>query len=234
MDEPEDDSTPAPPHPARAWAFYAGIVGALVALAVSAKGILSSGSSTAAIGFVFVPFIAIAVAVLAGVWGLALGTVVSHHRGVRGALRPVLLMAWVVSVAAPTAVAWEVAAGLALQREVHALESLDAAGLEAAFSGSRFRDDKFFLGAVAQHGAASPRLLERIAALPDPALRESMGSLWDVMGRNREGASVLRLVARHPATPADVLRRLAADEDVPLSREAAQALERRAKLRPPG
>lgn len=234
MDDTEDDATPAPPHPARAWAFYAGIAGGLCALAVSSRGILSSGSTVAAIGFVFVPFIAIAVSVLAGVWGLALGTVVTHHRGVRVALRPVLLMAWVVSVAAPAAVAWEVAAGLALQREVRALASMDAAGLEAASAGSRFRDNKFFLGALAQQRAASPRLLERIAALPDPALRESMGSVWDVMGGNREGASVLRLVARHPATPPDVLRRLAADEDARLSSEAAQALERRAKPGPPG
>lgn len=229
MDEPEDDAPAAPPHPARAWAFFAGIAGALAACVVSVKGILSSGGSTAAIGFVFVPFIAIAVSVLAGAWGLALGTVVSHHRGARVALRPVLIMAWVVSIAAPAAVAWEVAAGFALQREVHALASLDAAGLESAQAGSRFRDNKFYLGALAQHPAASASMLARIAALPDPALRESMGSVWDVMGANREGASVLRLVARHPATPPEVLRRFAAHEDALLSKEAAQALERLAK-----
>lgn len=234
MDEPGHDDPVAPPHPARTYAFVAGVVGALGAVAVSVKGILASGSATAAIAFVFVPFIAIAVAVLAGVWGLALGTVVSHHRGARVALRPVLLMAWVVSVAVPAAVGWEVAAGYALQREVHALARLDAAGLEAAQAGSRFRGNKFFLGALAQHRAASPALLARIAALPDPALREDMGSLWDVMGENRKGVSVLRLVAQHPSTPADVLQRLAADEDPLLAKEATQALERRGKARPPG
>jgi len=212
-----DESAPAaPPHPARTYAFVAGIGGALAAAVVSVKGILSSGSSTAAIGFVFVPFIAIAASILAGVWGLALGTVVSHHRGARPALRPVLIMAWVVAVAAPAAVAWEVAAGFALQRAVHALAPLDAAGLEAAQEGARFRDNKFFLGALAQHRQASPRLLERIASLPEPELREAMGSLWDVMGENRKGVSVMRLVARHPSTEPAVLARLAdgANEDL--------------------
>lgn len=229
-----------PPHPARRFAFFAGCAGALVAAAVTAKGILASASPTAAVGFVFLPFIAIAVAVLAGVWGLALGTVVTHHRGVRGALRPVLVMAWVVSVAAPAALAWEIAAGFALAREVRGLAAQDAGALDAALERSRFRGNRFFLGALAQHPAASPQLLERIASLTDPGLREPMGSLWDVMGENRAGVPVAHLVARHPHTPAGALLRLAEGADDALLEEllknpnAPRGIGRAPAARPPG
>jgi len=192
------------------WAMWAGIAGALAASALSVKGILGSASSTAAIGFIFVPFVAIAAGVLAGVWGLALGTVVAHARGVKRALRPVLIMAWVATLAVPGAIAWEAEKGLALQSSVRALRGMDARHLEAAFDESRFRRDRFFLGALAQHPAASGDLLERIAALPDEALYEPMGSVWDVMGENRKGLAVMRMVARNPNARADTLARLAA------------------------
>ena len=65
----------------------------------------------------------------------------------------------------------------------------------------------FFLGALAQHPAASVELLEAIASLEDPALSESMGSLWDVMGENRKGEPVLALAARHPNATESVKRR---------------------------
>ena len=70
--------------------------------------------------------------------------------------------------------------------------------LERAFHESPFAHDKYFLGALAQHPAASPVLLDRIARLDDPSLSQRMWSLWDVMGENRSGASVKDLVERHP------------------------------------
>ena len=63
---------------------------------------------------------------------------------------------------------------------------------------SPFANDKYFLGALAQHPGASPALLNAIARLEDPALSQRMWSLWDVMGENRSGASVKDLVERHP------------------------------------
>lgn len=192
------------------WAMWSGIAGALAAAALSVKGIMASGSSTAAIGFIFVPFIAIAASIPAGVWGLALGTVVAHARGVKRALRPVLIMAWVVTLAVPVAIAWEVEKGFSLQSAVRGLRGMHMRELESAFESSRFRRDKFFLGALAQHQGASGELLDRIAALPDEELYERMGSVWDVMGENRKGLAVMRLVALNPNARADTLARLAA------------------------
>lgn len=199
------------PRPDLNWALGAGIAGALAAAAVSVKGIFSSASSTAAIGFVVVPFIAIAAGVLAGVWGLALGTVVGHFRGIRQALRPVLIMALVVAVAVPAALGWELWRGYALQRAVQEVFALPGHQLETAYASSPWNRDKFFLGALAQHKEAGEALLDRIALLPDPELRESMGSLWDVMGENRKGQPVLWLVAANANTAPATLSRMAAD-----------------------
>src|SRR5690606_24098938 len=92
---------------------------------------------------------------------------------------------------------------------VRATRAMTAAQLDEVFARSKWNRDRFFLGALAQHPAAGGELLDRIAALPDPALYESMGSLWDVMGENRKGIAVMRLVAHHPNARGDTLARLA-------------------------
>jgi len=193
------------------WALWAAVAGAAAAGAISVKGIFSSASSTAAIGFIFVPFIAIAAGVLAGVWGLALGTVIAHLRGLKRVLRPVLIMACVVTVAAPAVLGREIWRGYALQSAVREVLSLPGSSLEGMLDSSPWRGNRFFLGALAQHKQAGAGLLERIAALPDPELREGMGSLWDVMGTNRKGQPVIWLVASHPNTAPATLERLAAN-----------------------
>lgn len=196
--------------PEARFALFAGIAGAIAATAISVKGIFASASSTAAIGFVFVPLIAAAAAVPAGVWGLALGCVWRSARGAQRYFPAVLAMAWVVVLAAPAAVGWEVWRGLELERAVAEVKSMDGARLEQAFERSPWNRDRFFLGAIAQNERASDALLERIARLEDPELYEKMGSVWDVMGANRKGLAVMRLVAANPNTGAAALEHLAA------------------------
>jgi hypothetical protein len=110
------------------------------------------------------------------------------------------------------------------------------------------------VGAVAQNPAASEALLDRIARLPDPRLHEAVGSLWNVMGANRQGLAVMRLlcqnpntggatlsylaaqsrstdmlreVLRHPKTPLPAIEGLARHADENLARDARQELARR-------
>lgn len=195
--------------PEAPWAFWSGIAGGIAAAAVSVRAIFESSSSTAAIGLVFVPFLAIAAMVFAGIWGLALGCVASSLRRVQHYVPGLLLTAWVFALAVPAAAGWEIWRGLALQDAVRAVPHMAADELDEAFAHSRWNRDRFFLGALAQNPAASPALLEGIAALPDEALYETMGSLWDVMGKNTKGAAVMQLVADHSHTRADTLARLA-------------------------
>jgi len=84
------------------------------------------------------------------------------------------------------------------------------AQLGRAFEDSPFKRDRYYLGALAQHPEARAAVLEAITALRDPELYEPMGSLWDVMGENRKGLAVMRLVARHPNTDPATLAKLAA------------------------
>jgi len=196
--------------PEAKWALWAGIAGALAAAALSVKGIFSSGSSTAALGFLAVPFIAAVAAVVTGIWGAALGHVVLHMRGGVYSLRPVLIAASLAAASLPLTICYEVWHGVALERAVKEARSMNAAQLEESFAVSAWRRNKFFLGILASHESASSSLLARIAELEDPELYERMGSLWDVMGENRKGLAVMRLVARNRNTPAAALQKLEA------------------------
>ena len=195
--------------PEAPWAFWSGIAGGIAAGALAVKGIFESGSSTAAIGFVFVPFLAIAAMVFAGIWGLALGCVVSSLRRVQHYAPALLFVAWIFALAVPATASWEIWRGLALQDAVRTVPDMTAGELDDAFARSHWNRDRFFLGALALNPAASPALLDGIAALPDADLYEPMGSLWDVKGKNTKGIAVMRLVADHPHTRADTLARFA-------------------------
>jgi hypothetical protein len=197
------------------WALWSGICGALATAALSVKGIFASDSSTAALGFIYLPLVAAAGAIPVAAWGAALGHVVLRWRGAVRSPPIVLLAALAVSGALPALVAVEIARGLRLEAAVREVHSMDVARLERAYEDSPFKADRYFLGALAQHPSAGANLLGRIAALRDAELFEPMGSLWDVMGSNRKGLSVMRLVARHPNTDAATLAKLAADQNAP-------------------
>jgi len=192
------------------WALWTGIAGALASAALGAKMIPSHGSSTAALGFLYLPFVSAAAAVPIGIWGAALGHVVLHLRGRASEPRILFWVALAAAVSLPVAVAWEVVRGQLLESAVAETRRMDERQLERAFDESRFRRDKYFLGALAENRAAGAPLLERIASLEDPDLYESMWSLWDVMGENRKGLAVMRVVARNRNTSGATLARLAA------------------------
>ncbi len=126
MNEP-DSRESISARPESRFAVVTGVIGGLAAAAISVKGILGSASSTAAIGFLLVPFLAAAAMALAGVWGLALGTVWYALRGAKQTYRAVLLMAWVVALSIPGVVGWKVWEGFALERAVAATRAMSAA-----------------------------------------------------------------------------------------------------------
>jgi hypothetical protein len=187
------------------------VLGALVTAALSVKGIFASGSSTAALGFITLPLVAALGAIPVAAWGAALGHVVLRWRGAVQSPPMVMVAALAVAAALPAMVAYEIVRGLRLEAAVREVRGMDVGQIGRAFSDSPFKRDRYFLGALAQNPAAGAGVLERIAGLRDPELYEPMGSLWDVMGENRKGIAVVRLVARHPNTDAATLARLAAE-----------------------
>ena len=195
--------------PEARFALAAGIAGGLAAALISVKAIFASATSTAAIAMLFVPFIAAAAMVGAGIWGLALGCVWQALRGTQRYFRAVLLSAWVLALAGPAAIGWALWNGFALERAVAGARAMNAAELDLAFTHSPWRDNRYFLGAIAQNKAADETLLERIAQLADPELYQPMGTIWDVMGENAKGLAVMRLLCYHPNIGAATLERLA-------------------------
>ena len=151
--------------------------------------------------------------VLAGAWGLALGCVWYALRGARRYYGVVLAMAWAFAVAVPAYAGWNVWYGLALERAVAATTRMGTAALQQAMAQSLWRNNRFFIGAVAQNKAASEALLDRLAqlpeVLPEAELHEPLGSLWDVKLENRKGLSAMRLIALNPNTGPHTLERLA-------------------------
>jgi hypothetical protein len=239
--------------PEARYALWAGIVGALATAALGSRMIFSHGSSTAPLGFIFLPFVAAAAAVPIGLWGAALGHVVAHLRGRAAEPKVVFWVALVAAASLPSVLVYEVVRGKRLEAAVAETRAMSARELERAFDEARFRRDKYFLGALAEHPAADAVLLERIAALEDPELYEVMWSLWDVMGENRKGLAVMRLVARHrnasgatlarleahpesgklitevlanPNTPVAVLKRLAGSENRHIAEQARERLKK--------
>jgi len=196
--------------PEARWALWAGAAAAVAVAVLGTMMILSHGSSTAGLGFIFLPLVAAAAAVPVAIWGAALGHVVLHARGRAAEPKIVFWVALVAAASLPATVAYEVWKGKSLESAVGETRRMDARQLERAFAESPWRRDKFLLGALAGNGAAGPALLERIASLEEPALFDAMWSLWDVMGENRKGLAVMRLVARHGNAPAGALERLEA------------------------
>jgi hypothetical protein len=207
--------------PEAPWALWAGIAGALAVAGLSVKGIQSSGSSTAAIGYLYLPLVAIFAAIPIALWGAALGHVVLRLRGAVQGPRMMLVAALAVAASLPVLVAYQVHYGLGLETAVHEVRAMDVMALDRAYEQSRFRRDRYFLAAIAQNPLARPGLLARIAADKDAALHEPLGSLWDVMGENRKGLAVMRLVARHPNTRDETLAKLA---DGPHAHQVAHEL----------
>jgi hypothetical protein len=184
--------------PEARWALWAGIVGALATGVLGTRMIFGYGPASAPLGFVLLPLVAATAAVPVGIWGAALGHVVLHLRGRSSEPKVLFWVALAAALSLPIVVGSEIWRGRALEAAVQEVRGMNGAELERAFEQSAFAHDKYFLGALAQHPAASGALLERIAGLEDPALSQRMWSLWDVMGENRSGTSVKDLVERHP------------------------------------
>jgi hypothetical protein len=217
--------------PEARFALIAGIAGALAAAAISVKAIIGSASSTAGIGFVFVPFIMAAAMVFTGVWGLALGCVWYSLRGTVSHYRAILLLAWIMALGLPAYAGWQIWQGLALERAVAEVLAMNTSELEAAMRTSPWRENRFFIGAVAQNKAASETLLDQLAllpeVLPEAELYEPLGSLWDVKGDNPKGLAAMRLVVLNPNVGAATLARLA---DGPHADKVIGDIMRNAKL----
>lgn len=189
--------------------FWAASIGACLAFVVSLIEISNSRSSTAAIGYIFLPFIAAVAAIPCFVAGWCLGYALIWWRSsvqwrkrsaFVAALVPVIVGLWILRT---------LSVGVDMTQDVHKIEHMDGGQLERVLDDPKLAHNKFILGAIAQNPKAESRTLHRIATTKLPALHERIGSPFDVMGKNTRGLAVMRLVATHPNTAAEDLEKLA-------------------------
>lgn len=176
------------------------------------KGVPSisySSSSTAAIGYLFLPlasaFSCLPWLIVGGSLGYGLKARVTRRK-------KHMIFAFVGSVLSLGYV-WYATYGYMsnsrLVETVKFIEQMSAAELEKFVASSDLRDNKFALGAVCLNQQASAETLATIAAQSDPELYGKMWSTPEIMGGNRRGYAVMRLVAFHENVTEEILMELA-------------------------
>ncbi|MCU1326704.1 MAG: repeat protein [Bryobacterales bacterium] len=208
--KPEPNVTP------QAAGLWAAGIGAFLVFVISFIQISNSKSSTAAIGFLFLPFIAAFAAVPCFVTGWCLGYALTWWRSPVRRKRITAVAASTVPLTAGLWILHTVSFGFGTMQEVHRIEYLDAGQLRRVLDDRGLASNKFVLGAIAQNPRADSWTLHRIATTRLPELHEPMGSAFDVLGKNMRGLAVMRLVAKHRHTAAEDLDKLAQspNEDV--------------------
>jgi len=104
MDPQPEESFSA--RPEARFALATGLLGAAAATVLTVTETLEAPGPASAVAYVYLPFVAICAAAIAGVWGVALGCVCCSLAGVRSYYRAVLMLAWLLVLAFPAVFFW--------------------------------------------------------------------------------------------------------------------------------
>ncbi|WP_163339946.1 hypothetical protein [Desulfopila sp. IMCC35008] len=191
------------------WALLFYIFANIVYLLRELPAISYSNSSTAAIGYIFLPlasaFVCLPWLVVGGTFGYGI-----KARATRS--RKHLIIAVVGGVLSLCYIGYASSGYMTNSRltdTVKAIEQMNAAQLDSFVTSSDLRDNKFALGVVCLNQQASAETLAKIAAKRDPELYTKMWSSPEIMGGNRRGYAVMRLVVFHPNVTEEILTELA-------------------------
>jgi len=173
-----------------------------------------SSSSTAALGYLFIPFWALIYSTPAFLAGalldkIKLNTLNSSHKALflnllGGALISLIVGGYV----------YFLLQGFSLSKKVLEIQNMDSADLAQTLQNSNLKNNKFILGAIASNPQTPAETLDQIAQIQNNDLHSPLGSLFfDVLGGNRKGLAVMRLVARHNNVTTETLEILAKSQD---------------------
>lgn len=187
-----------------------GLIGAIATITLMTFAIFRSSSSTAAIGFIFLPFYFGVAFTGFFIWGYSLGYIKSWLAGAARRWHSGIVFAHLIGIGFAVLLFGGLGKGLLLTSVVSKINTMNAsAELTHSFDNLFFGRNKFVLGAIAQNPASTTALLDKIARLDDPDLHDAMGSLFPLLGENRKGLAVMRLVVRNPQVSADTIEYLA-------------------------
>jgi len=190
-----------------------GILVAIVAFAVycifGIWCIRSSSSSTAAIGYIFLPFEAFITAIPFFVIGFC-----AHYAVVK--LRRSARSGYIFATIAAALTAYFIGINvnnLALMVAVNSARTMPQSQHEAFLKDSYWRTNKYVLGALLESPSLSAESLYQIATIPSSDLHQRMWAMPPIMGENTKGLAVMRLVVGHPNVDERTLIELAKSSD---------------------
>lgn len=176
-------------------------------------GIDPGSSSTAAIGYIFVPFAAAAESLFCGAIGYSIGAAIRACRTRERRHVLIALVGIALSVIGVGLLVLDASRDREVAETVAAIAGMDDAGLGTFLNSHEHRTNLYALGAVAMNPLASGKTLARIAALGNPRLHQKYGGPAELMSGNRKGLAVMRLVARHANVTPATLELLASSPD---------------------
>ena len=192
-----------------------GIIGALATSILMVLSITRSTSSTAAIGFIFIPVYFAMFFAAFFVWGYSIGTIRMWRESTARRIDLKIGLAFLVAVGISVLLVGGLARGLLLTSITAKIQQVNTEReLSEILENSLFKRNRFVLGGIAQNPAASAELLGSIARLDDPNLHEKMGSLFPLLGDNGKGLAVMRLVLRHRNVSPNTVEYLASSSQV--------------------
>lgn len=173
--------------------FLFGILGASIFAGLQIAAILRSTSSTAAIGFIFVPIWSCLAFGVFFLFGYSIGYVRSGMNKNKVNVLTVVAATFIVGFGGY--LAKEIVTGWIVMNLVSEIENTgNNEKLVKIFNDSFLGQNKFVLGAMALKPTVSQELLDQIAHLENSELYEAMGSLLPLLGSNSKGLCVMRLV----------------------------------------
>lgn len=187
-----------------------GLVGGLAVCFFEKVAIDRSTSSTAAIGYIFLPVLFAFAFYAFFCWSFLASYVWRRLPQIIKAPDPKVIGALILFLGSTSWAVKEGIEGIQLTRIVAKVEGMKSDEQLAEVLGKSYGHNKFVLGAVAGNPSTSGETLKRIAELPDPSLHERMGSIWPLMRTNPKGLAVMRLVALNFNVSSETLERLAA------------------------
>jgi hypothetical protein len=191
-----------------------GFIGAAVIGTLEVAGILHSTSSTAAIGFIFLPIPCLLAFCAFFIFGYSVGYIRDQRANETKKIRFQLLLIILLVICFIGYIGKEIFIGLGTMNYVSEIEVTDNhEKLTSVFESPIFGKNKFVLGALAQNKYATAELLDKIAHLPDHELFNAMGSLFPVLGKNGKGLAVMRLVVLNPNVFPSTVEYLATNTD---------------------
>jgi hypothetical protein len=186
------------------WALLLGVIAGVAGGVLCATAIGQSTISTAALGFFFdLPIVSFQWALTGGLVGFFAGYLVEERRMPRPLITFRSFLAGLVLLAVAGLSTVYVVSNLAISWEVHRVKAMDHEDdLQRALHSRFFGANPFVLAEVVQDPAANAAILREIAIRSDPELHEKLWSIFDLMGSNRHGLAVMRLVSRNRTSTA--------------------------------